>query len=121
MIYLFSFRSEVDYAHSLRKTIIPLIIDMDFTPDGWLAQHMRKEKTFDFSRRSMFNGSLDALVEHLKTLDAQREDDKTVKINITEKGKEVCQSFFYLFCHGPARTTRIIIQVVRVFFLFTVV
>lgn len=43
-------------------------MDVDFVPDGWLKQVIETEKTFDFSRRSMFGGSLDALMEHIKSL-----------------------------------------------------
>ena len=59
---------EVDYAHTLRKLIIPVIIDIDYVPDGWLGELIQVEKTFDFSRRSMFNGSLDALLEYTKSI-----------------------------------------------------
>ena len=92
---MFIMISEVDYAHSLRKTIIPLIIDMDFMPDGWLNQHIHKEKTFDFSRRSMFNGSLDALVEYLKILSAQKGDIGTINININESGIRFLFELFF--------------------------
>ncbi|XP_066925330.1 uncharacterized protein [Clytia hemisphaerica] len=60
--------AEIDYAHTLRKTIIPIIIDVDFVPDGWLKELVSNEQTFDFSRRSMFAGSLDALVEHVSSI-----------------------------------------------------
>ena len=73
-VFLFSTKSilfyfiEIDYAHTLRKTIIPIIIDVDFVPDGWLKELISNEQTFDFSRRSMFAGSLDALVEHVSSI-----------------------------------------------------
>ena len=58
----------MDYAHTLRKPIIPIIIDVDFVPDGWLKDLVNDVQTFDFSRRSMFAGSLDALVGHVKSV-----------------------------------------------------
>ena len=57
----------MDYAHSLRKRIVPLIVDADFAADGWLSQYLKKVKTFDFTQGSMVNGSIQALVRHLLT------------------------------------------------------
>jgi len=62
------FHLEIDYAHTLRKPIVPIIIDVDFVPDGWLKELVNEVQTFDFSRRSMFAGSLDALTEHVKSV-----------------------------------------------------
>lgn len=76
------FFAEVDYAHTLRKTIVPIIIDVDFVPDGWLKELMEDVQSFDFSRRSMFAGSLDALMEHVKTADTPKLSSGEVTLKI---------------------------------------
>ena len=74
--------TEVDYAHTLRKKIVPIIIDVDFVPDGWLKELMEDVQSFDFSRRSMFAGSLDALMEHVKAVDTPDLSNGEVTLNI---------------------------------------
>ena len=76
------FLAEVDYAHTLRKTIIPIIVDVDFVPDGWLKELVDNVQSFDFSRRSMFAGSLDALLEHVKTVCSPDLSNGEVTLNI---------------------------------------
>ena len=55
---------------------------MDFVPDGWLKELMEDVQSFDFSRRSMFAGSLDALIEHVKTVGTQNLFKGEVTVNI---------------------------------------
>ena len=64
--------SEIDYAYKLRKCIVPVIIEKDFHSDGWLGEYMKSSKTFDFSKRSMVSGSLDALVQYVTSLSSKK-------------------------------------------------
>lgn len=80
--------AEIDYAYKLRKVIIPVIIDVDFVPDGWLNELIQCEKTFDFSRRSMFNGSLDALLEYINEITGpQGNSDATRTLSNRSSGR----------------------------------
>ena len=93
--------TEVDYAHTLRKRIVPIIIDVDFVPDGWLKEMIENVQSFDFSRRSMFAGSLDALLEHVKAVcSPSLQANGEVTLNI-----ESTNIFFGGFVHWNCKFT----------------
>ena len=64
---------------------------MDFVPDGWLKELMEDVQSFDFSRRSMFAGSLDALMEHVKA-DTPDISNGEVTLNIESTYKRMLNS-----------------------------
>jgi len=72
--------AEADYAHKLRKHILPIIID-DFVMDGWLLNLIESTKTFDFTKQSMYHGSLDALFDHVKEISGEDKQNIDQAIN----------------------------------------
>ncbi|XP_041361359.1 uncharacterized protein LOC121377441 [Gigantopelta aegis] len=61
-------RAEGVYAFQKRKTIIPLIMERGYRPDGWLGIILGSELFYDFSGKYRFEDKLDSL---LKDLDAR--------------------------------------------------
>ncbi|XP_013413002.1 uncharacterized protein LOC106175503 [Lingula anatina] len=58
-------RLEAEYAFTLRKPIIPLMMQYKYTPDGWLGALRGSKLFFDFSRDYNFNVKLQGLVKEL--------------------------------------------------------
>ena len=56
----------MDYAHTLRKPIIPLMLESNFCLDGWLGEMMKITKPIDFSNKSSQKVSLELLVDLVK-------------------------------------------------------
>ncbi|XP_046350499.2 uncharacterized protein LOC124131331 isoform X2 [Haliotis rufescens] len=58
-------RSEAEYAFSLQKTIIPLLMQREYKPDGWLGMIKGTKLFFDFSGKYDFNKKLIELSREL--------------------------------------------------------
>ncbi|XP_067664694.1 uncharacterized protein [Haliotis asinina] len=58
-------RSEAEYAFDLRKPIIPLLLQRDYKPDGWLGLIKGAKLFFDFSGKYPFEKKASELVKEL--------------------------------------------------------
>ncbi|XP_067666560.1 uncharacterized protein [Haliotis asinina] len=58
-------RSEAEYAFSLQKPIIPLLMQREYKPDGWLGMIKGTKLFFDFSGKYDFNKKLIELSREL--------------------------------------------------------
>jgi hypothetical protein len=60
-------KKEADYAYRLRKPIIPLIMQPDFMPDGWLGILLGAKMYIDFPKYG-FEKSMDKLIGEISHL-----------------------------------------------------
>ena len=58
-------RSEAEYAFKLRKDIIPLKMQRDYRPDGWLGFILGAKFWIDFSNDNKLSTSVEALLKEL--------------------------------------------------------
>ena len=56
--------SEADYAHELETPVIPLLMQGDYKPDGWLRKITGKSY-IDFSKNSAFDRAANELIDRL--------------------------------------------------------
>ncbi|XP_046574512.1 uncharacterized protein LOC124282547 [Haliotis rubra] len=77
-------RSEAEYAFSLEKKIVPLLMQRAYKPDGWLGMIKGTKLFFDFSGKYPYDQKLTDLVkelgEHGKTQQLTDEIDGETKI-----------------------------------------
>eukprot|EP00794_Sanderia_malayensis_P016714 gene16714-18408_t len=59
-------RAEVQRSHELKKTILPLMMEKDYRPDGWLALIISGIKYIEFS--SLENNNMEKLYKELHTI-----------------------------------------------------
>ncbi|KAI0242493.1 hypothetical protein LSAT2_013259 [Lamellibrachia satsuma] len=64
--------AEAQYAHTLRRTIIPLIVEPHYEPDGWLGMLVRPRLYFNFAKVEQFDSQM---------LDLLREIDRRLKVS----------------------------------------
>lgn len=58
--------TEGDYAFTKHKTIIPLVMQYRYKPNGWLGALVGSLLYFDFSQEKKYNSSFDGLVKELR-------------------------------------------------------
>ncbi|XP_046563068.1 uncharacterized protein LOC124271941 [Haliotis rubra] len=80
-------RSEAEYAFSLEKKIVPLLMQRAYKPDGWLGMIKGTKLFFDFSGKYPFDQKLTDLVkelgEHGKTQQLTDEIDVGYDVMVT--------------------------------------
>ncbi|XP_067664576.1 uncharacterized protein [Haliotis asinina] len=66
-------RAEAEYAFSQRKSIVPLVMELKYRPDGWLGMILGSKLFFDFSGKYSFDSKIDGLKKELQRslLDAE--------------------------------------------------
>ena len=83
-------RSEAEYAYQLRKDIIPMMMERDYKPDGWLGMIVGTKLWIDFRNSYSFETGTDKLIKELGG--RGREDynnDQTVKL--AQNGEQVVE------------------------------
>ncbi|KXJ14094.1 hypothetical protein AC249_AIPGENE25222 [Exaiptasia diaphana] len=60
-------RSEAEYAFQLKKNIIPLMVEKNFKPSGWLGMVVGAKLWYDFAETSRIQETADKLMKELKT------------------------------------------------------
>ncbi|KAI0220723.1 hypothetical protein LSAT2_027811, partial [Lamellibrachia satsuma] len=60
-----SCRTEAEYAYSLRRDIIPLIVEPHYKPDGWLGPLVLTKLYFNFTKETHFDASMAKLVKEI--------------------------------------------------------
>ncbi|ESO99950.1 hypothetical protein LOTGIDRAFT_230877 [Lottia gigantea] len=58
-------RAEAEYAHQLRKTVIPLIMERSYKPDGWLGMILGAKLFYDFSGKYPFESKIEGLLREI--------------------------------------------------------
>ncbi|XP_077984166.1 uncharacterized protein LOC144438851 [Glandiceps talaboti] len=58
-------RSAAEYAHRLQKSIIPIRVEPDYKPDGWLNNVVGTQSCFDFSSDELVDDDFSNLVGEL--------------------------------------------------------
>ena len=58
---------ETEYAFTLHKNIVPLIMESNYRPDGWLGIIMRPKLLIDFSSGQIIRDSVEKLKKELGT------------------------------------------------------
>ncbi|XP_046563254.1 uncharacterized protein LOC124272159 [Haliotis rubra] len=59
-------RAEAEYAFSKRKSIVPLVMELGYRPDGWLGMILGSKLFFDFSGKYSFDSKIDGLNKELQ-------------------------------------------------------
>ncbi|KAI0211978.1 hypothetical protein LSAT2_003143, partial [Lamellibrachia satsuma] len=59
-------RAEAQYAYAEQKTIIPLIVEPGYEPDGWLGMIVRPRLYFNFSKEEQFDSQMTKLVREIE-------------------------------------------------------
>ena len=59
-------RSEAEYAYQLRKEIIPLMMQRNFTADGWLGMLLGTKLWIDFQNKQVINSGVAKLIKELR-------------------------------------------------------
>ena len=73
-------RLEAEYAFKLNKPIIPIIIENDFVPRGWLCLIIGENVYYNFTKNS-FATSLSSLIKEID----RNLDDQILKSTLKEK------------------------------------
>ncbi|KAK6183584.1 hypothetical protein SNE40_011037 [Patella caerulea] len=58
-------RAEAEYAHQLRKRVIPLIMEKGYRPDGWLGMILGAKLFYDFSGKYPFESKIEGLLKEI--------------------------------------------------------
>ncbi|XP_065072389.1 uncharacterized protein LOC135696802 [Rhopilema esculentum] len=58
-------RSEAEYAFQLRKSIVPLMLEKNYQPDGWLGFIVGAKFWIDFANQTNFKNSVQKLVKEV--------------------------------------------------------
>ena len=58
-------RSEAEYAYQLRKDIIPLMVQRNYKPDGWLGMIVGTKLWIDFKSKHVIDSGIQKLVKEL--------------------------------------------------------
>ncbi|XP_055957483.1 uncharacterized protein LOC126821326 [Patella vulgata] len=58
-------RAEAEYAHQLRKKVIPLIMENGYRPDGWLGMILGAKLFYDFSGKYPFESKMEGLLKEI--------------------------------------------------------
>ena len=80
--------AEAEYAYNLRKRIIPLRLEADYKPDGWLGPLCFNNLWYDFSKPEKFDeawSKLNATLNELKRPGCDTCDKDWILIQITPK------------------------------------
>ncbi|KAJ8340432.1 hypothetical protein SKAU_G00350650 [Synaphobranchus kaupii] len=59
-------RTEAEYTFQLRKEIIPLMMEQNYKPDGWLGALLGAKLWTDFSENCNFDESIKQLIKEIK-------------------------------------------------------
>ncbi|CAH1794188.1 unnamed protein product, partial [Owenia fusiformis] len=59
-------RAEAEYAYQLRKEVVPLKLQRNYRPDGWLGFVVGSRLFFDFSGKYTFESRIDGLMKELR-------------------------------------------------------
>jgi len=62
-----SCRTEAEYAYKLNKSVIPLLLEKDYQPDGWLGAIVGAKFYFDFTNNLLYKNKFKALEKELGT------------------------------------------------------
>ncbi|XP_069046611.1 uncharacterized protein [Lepisosteus oculatus] len=62
-----SCRTEAEYTFQLRKQIVPLMMEKNYRPDGWLGALLGAKLWIDFSNDSNFEESISQLIKEIET------------------------------------------------------
>ena len=71
-MYLRSFtyvQTEAQYAFNLEKPIVPLRLEADYKPDGWLGPLCLNNLYYDFSGHRNFDSEWNKLKQRLRTME----------------------------------------------------
>ncbi|XP_018619019.1 uncharacterized protein LOC108941064 isoform X1 [Scleropages formosus] len=60
-------RTEAEYTFELRKEIIPLMMEQNYKPDGWLGALLGTKLWIDFSEQCNFEESIKQLIRDIKS------------------------------------------------------
>ena len=56
---------EAEYAYQLKRTIIPLMMEKDYQPDGWLGFIVGAKYWISFTERKEFTNSVEKLLKEI--------------------------------------------------------
>ncbi len=59
------FLTEAEYAFSLQKTIVPLVMQLNYKPDGWLGMIKGTKLFFEFSGKYEYEPKVNDLMKEL--------------------------------------------------------
>nr|KAG5692115.1 hypothetical protein BaRGS_014278 [Batillaria attramentaria] len=59
-------RAEIEYAYTQQKPIVPLLMEADYKPTGWLGIMLGNKLYFDFSGKYPFKAKMEELVRELE-------------------------------------------------------
>ena len=62
---LFCIHSEAEYAFQLRKSIVPLMMEREYQPDGWLGFVVGAKFWIDFTDKLQFKNDVNKLVREV--------------------------------------------------------
>lgn len=65
MLNFFIYSSEAEYAFQLKKDTIPLMLEPNYQPDGWLGLVVGAKFWVDFTITSMINESITKLLKEV--------------------------------------------------------
>ena len=60
-----SCRTEAEYTYRLNKDVIPLLLQADYVPDGWLGLLVGAKLHFDLSSKEKISSQLPRLIKEL--------------------------------------------------------
>lgn len=69
------FCSEAEYTFQLRRDVIPLMMEKNYTPDGWLGMIVGAKLWIDFRAKRNVTSGLEKLVKELKDRGRQEKEE----------------------------------------------
>ncbi|XP_052067623.1 uncharacterized protein LOC127706944 [Mytilus californianus] len=97
-------RAEAGYAFDLGKTIIPLKMEMDYKPDGWLGLIISSKKYYDFGGKYTFGEKVNELIRAIQTnLRTKHKETVEASDHITRSDMEVATKIVKSTIQQPHR------------------
>ncbi|XP_035273869.1 uncharacterized protein LOC118227475 [Anguilla anguilla] len=78
-------RTEAEYTFQLRKEIIPLMMEQNYKPDGWLGALLGAKLWIDFSDNCNFEESIKQLIKEIKGRTPPEENDVVIAVSSNDQ------------------------------------
>ena len=84
VVFVYYVLTEAEYAFALKKKMIPLRMDEEYTPDGWLGILVRSKLYYTFYAVDQVDSNMKGLLKDIKSALRTADDDGDDDANETD-------------------------------------
>ncbi|XP_076814222.1 uncharacterized protein LOC143460548 isoform X2 [Clavelina lepadiformis] len=84
-------RTEAEYAYKLTKPVIPLLVEQNFKPDGWLGAIVGAKYYLDFSNLMLFEKTISNLLREMTQTGIRKRTSKTALLDTVRQPAKTAQ------------------------------